>query len=209
MELKELKSLIRKGESGTLDFKQQISSVYKIAKTIVSFANTRGGRILVGVTDARELMGVDPEEEKYLINEAARFYCRPPVTLSFDQIEEKGKVILIVEIAESEVKPHTCLGLDDTWTVYVRMNDKSVMASKLVEDNLRKNVIEPIKKTDLTSKEKNLLDFLKRHERITVKQYSSMINVSERRAKRILIDLTEKGLLLLHDFEKDVFYSLA
>ena len=43
--------LIEGGENSTLDFKQTVSNVHKIAKTMCSFANTKGGVLLIGVRD--------------------------------------------------------------------------------------------------------------------------------------------------------------
>lgn len=46
-----IKSLISKGEGVDLDFKQEIQNPRKIAKSMVSFANTQGGILLIGVRD--------------------------------------------------------------------------------------------------------------------------------------------------------------
>lgn len=55
--LTNLEKLIKDGEGETLDFKKEITSVNKIAKTIVSFANHKGGIILVGVNDNKTILG--------------------------------------------------------------------------------------------------------------------------------------------------------
>jgi predicted HTH transcriptional regulator len=52
---------IKEGEGQHLDFKQHISSAEKIARTLVAFANSGGGQLLVGVDDQGEIVGVDPE----------------------------------------------------------------------------------------------------------------------------------------------------
>jgi predicted HTH transcriptional regulator len=44
-----LKRQIFEGEGVSLDFKKTITSCEKIAKTMVSFANNVGGRLLIGV----------------------------------------------------------------------------------------------------------------------------------------------------------------
>src|SRR3546814_2454449 len=48
-----IKTLILQGEGEQLDFKNRISNCAKIAKTLVAFANTKGGKLLVGVADDR------------------------------------------------------------------------------------------------------------------------------------------------------------
>ena len=46
-----IRKLILEGEGVTQDFKKRIASCEKIAKTMVSFANNKGGRLLVGIAD--------------------------------------------------------------------------------------------------------------------------------------------------------------
>ena len=53
-----IKQLIFEGESVNLDFKKTITSCEKIAKTLVAFANNKGGRLLVGVLDNGTIKGV-------------------------------------------------------------------------------------------------------------------------------------------------------
>ena len=72
--MKELQQLISSGESDTLDFKKRISHPDRIARTLASFANTRGGTILVGVMDNGMISGIDLEEEKHLCMEH-RIFC--------------------------------------------------------------------------------------------------------------------------------------
>ena len=64
-------ALIAEGEHQQQDFKFEISDARKIAKTLSAFANTDGGRLLIGVKDNGKIAGVRSEEEKYMI-EAAR-----------------------------------------------------------------------------------------------------------------------------------------
>ncbi|MFN5218164.1 MAG: helix-turn-helix domain-containing protein, partial [Sphingomonadales bacterium] len=62
-----LRKYLKDGEGTTLDFKQSVSSAAKIAKTMVSFANTRGGVLLMGVRDNKTLCGVRSDDEKYML----------------------------------------------------------------------------------------------------------------------------------------------
>ncbi|MFW5726470.1 MAG: helix-turn-helix domain-containing protein [bacterium] len=211
--MKKLAKLLLQGEGETLDFKQTISDPYKIAKTIASFANTHGGKILVGVRDDRSIMVVDPEEEKYLLETAADFYCDPPVKLHYEEIEdeEEEKTILIVKIRESREKPHFVRDENEQRLVYIRQRDKSIPASKQSIDLMRKGKVSVNKDASLKNigfNEKKLLDFLEKHERITLKQYMQIVNISRRRANRILTDLTIKGAIRIHDHEKEAYYTL-
>ena len=61
-----IQRLISEGEHVHQDFKFEISDARKIAKSISAFANTEGGRLLVGVKDNGKIAGVRSEEEIYM-----------------------------------------------------------------------------------------------------------------------------------------------
>lgn len=206
-----LADLLKQGEGQGLDFKQKINSWNKIAKTISSFANTTGGIILVGVTDKRSLVGIDPEEEKYMLEEAALHYCKPPVTLQFEEIEEieEEKIILKVSIAESLQKPHASLTNAGQWQVYIRQGDKSVPAGKNMIRLL--SIEQASEQTSMAilpdKNEQRVLQHLEVYEGITVKKLALLINFSERRALRLLRQMVSKGLIRLFEHEDEDFYA--
>lgn len=213
--MNKLEKLIYKGENEKVDFKQTISDPYKIAKTISSFANTKGGKILVGVRDDKTIMGVDPEEEKYILDTAADFYCTPPIKLEYEEFEdeEEDKTVLIVNIKESKQKPHQVRDDNHQSLVYIRQRDKSIPASKQMITLMQKGSSSRTSSPNNILKgagfnEKKLLDFLQRHEKITEKQFMQIVNISKRRAHRILTDLSLKGAIRMHDHEKEAYYTL-
>lgn len=210
--MKKLKKLIHRGEGEQLDFKQKITDPYKIAKTISSFANTRGGKILVGVRDDKTIMGVDPEEEKYTLETAAQFYCDPPITLNFREVEDEEEEVTVLEVTipESKEKPHFVRNKNEQRLVYIRQRDKSIPAGKTMIDLMRKGELPEasIDLTHLDHNERKLLLFLERHERVTLKQFMQIVNISRRRALRILHHLTREGAVRMHEQEKEPYYTL-
>jgi len=58
--------MIAMPEGKTLEFKRDISSPKNMLKTLVAFANTAGGRLIIGVEDdSKEVIGVsDPLDEE-------------------------------------------------------------------------------------------------------------------------------------------------
>ncbi len=205
-----IKKMILEGEGVRLDFKKTITHVHKIAKTMVSFANNKGGIILVGVMDDGSIKGVkSEEEEKYQLIKAGTYYCRPIIEPKFSEYTIDGATVLAVEIEESDVKPHYALSEDDKWWVYVRVKDKSVLASKIVIDVLRKETKGESAHIVFTSKEKALLEYLAENERITLMEFCKLINISRRRASRILVNLVLSGVIRVHSSEKTEYYTAA
>ena len=205
-----IKQLIFEGEGVNVDFKKTITSCEKIAKTMVSFANNKGGRLLVGVADNGEIKGVkSEEEEKYMLTKAANFFCRPAVELLFEEVYFDNKIVLVAEIKESDSKPHYALGDDKKWWVYIRVKDKSLLASKIVVDVLKGSSKEEGVFIEYSSKEKALLQYLDENEKITSKEYGKILNLSRRRAQRILVNLVLSGVIRLHTTEKEEYYTAS
>lgn len=203
-----IKRLILEGEGAMLDFKNRITSQEKIAKTLVAFANNKGGKLLIGVADNGTIKGVKNEdEEKFMLVQAGHFFCRPAIEPSFEEVIVEDKLVLIAEIPESDAKPHYALGDDKKWWVYIRVQDKSVLASKVVVDVLRREHKGQGTFIEYSSKEKALLEYLETHERITVHEYSKLLNLSKRRAQRILVNLVLAGVIRVHTTEREEFYT--
>lgn len=207
-----LEKLIEKGEGENQDFKQTITSLYKIAKTIVSFANTKGGKIIIGVSDTKIIVGVDPEEEKYMLNLAATNYCDPPIAISFlEETDEDENTILIAEIEESTKKPHFARQINDSWIAYIRVKDKSIPAAKELVKLMRKSFREEDQNkviSSLSKQEKSMLNFLTVNDSITLREAMHVQNYSKRRASRILTALVNKNLIRVHDHEKETYWTI-
>src|SRR6201993_860861 len=150
-----IKKQIFEGEGVSLDFKKTISSCEKIARTMVSFANNKGGRLLIGVADDGTIKGVKSEdEERYMITRAAELFSKPALEPKFEEVYVDDKLVLVVEIPESDMKPHYALAEDGKWWVYVRVKDKSVLASKIVVDVLKRTADDKGVLIEYSTKEK-------------------------------------------------------
>lgn len=87
-----IQQLITEGEHVHQDFKFAISDARKIAKSLSAFANTGGGRLLIGVKDNGKIAGIRSEEELYMIEAAATMYCKPALQLENQLYRVEGKM---------------------------------------------------------------------------------------------------------------------
>ena len=215
MYLVELYELIEEGENSHVEFKRKFSSPEKIAKEMIAFANSHGGYILFGVNDDRTIIGVESEKSEIeLINTAAKFYCEPEIDFSLEIMFIKRADVVVVNIPESTRKPHKLI-TDDKDTppkVYVRFNDKSILASRETESILRnsnpEHIGHPLKIT-IGDNEKALFDFLNENEKITVKGFKKLVNISERRASRTLVNLVKAEVIRHVINGGEEFFTLA
>lgn len=112
-----------------MDFKFEVSDSAKIARSLVAFANTDGGKLLVGVKDNGRISGIRSEEEYYMIENAATRYCFPEVEFSSKEWNIEGRKILEVEIPKSRNIPHRAPDHNDRPKAYIRVNDQNILAS--------------------------------------------------------------------------------
>ena len=204
-----IEQLISDGEGERLDFKKEISSTNRIAKTIVSFANHKGGVLLVGVNDNKTISGVKVEEERFMLQQAATFFCKPEIELTINEWHLGKKTILEVVIPNGNDKPYYAKDEEGKWWVHIRVKDQSLLASKVVVEVLRRQASKENTIIEYSSKEKALLDYLSKHNRITVKEYCKLLNISRWRAIKILVNLVSIGVMRLHNTEKTEFYTLS
>ncbi|MEO8211246.1 MAG: ATP-binding protein [bacterium] len=212
MYLIELNELIEEGENDKVEFKRKFSSPEKIAKEMIAFANSKGGKILFGVDDDKTIIGVESEKgELELIQTAAKFYCEPEVEFDTDIMLLKRKDIVVVNIEESMNKPHRLITDDsgDEIKVYIRLNDKSILASKETVKILRNsNTDTPALQISIGDIEKALFEFLNQNEKITVKGFKKLVNISERRASRTLVNLVRAKVIRHHYFGNEDYFTL-
>jgi len=203
-----IKKLIFEGEGVSLDFKKTITSCEKIARTMVSFANNKGGRLLIGVYDDGTIKGVKSEdEERYMITRAAHLFARPALEPIFEEVYVDDKLVLVVEIKQSTEKPHYALAEDGKWWVYIRVKDKSVLASKIVVDVLKRSAQDEGVLIEYSEKEKTLLEYLDVNQRINIKQYCELLKMTRKGAQRILVNLALSGVIRIHTTEKEEYYT--
>ncbi len=204
-----IKKYLIDGEGESLDYKQEISSASKIAKTMVSFANLKGGVLLVGVRDNRSIAGIRSEDEKYMLELAASFYCKPEIKLELEEHNIGGKIILECTVPEGEFKPYSAKGEDGKWWVHIRNKDKSLLASKIVVDVLKRQASNKGTLIKYGKNEEALLRYLEDNERITLQQFRKMVNISKWRASKIIVNLITAGVIINHTYEKPEFYTLV
>jgi predicted HTH transcriptional regulator len=204
-----IKHLIQKGESSTLDFKQEISSSNKIAKTLVAFANGKGGTLLVGVRDDKTICGIESEEEKFMLQQAAAFFSKPEIEIKIKEHTFGKKTVLEITVPEGDQKPYYARDETGKWLVHIRVHDQTLLASKVVVDVLRREASGKGTLVKFTSKEEELLQYLRANKKITLKQFCRLINVSRWRAQKIMVNLVSAGVLRVHHTEMPEYYTLA
>jgi len=218
MDYKDVNRLIEQGEGFEIEFKRKVTTPEKIARALIAFANTKGGHILFGVDDDGSVVGVESEKSEVdLIRQAASEFCVPEIPVEIDIVAFDGRDVIVAYVEESGDKPHYFTGASNGNTqseeetkVFIRVKDKTMMASSEVVKILRDERPDaPPMHLEIGENEKRLFRYLDVHERITAKEFSNLVNISEQRASRILVLLVRAGVVRIHTLEKNDFFTLG
>lgn len=211
MTFTQLLQWIDQGEGKTLEFKMQITHLSKIAKTICGFANTKGGTIVVGITDDGEIVGViDLKKTQSKLQQAAMM-CEVPISIHFDTLEVEPHVsVLAAYVPRSPDAPHHIIDSKGQKRAYVRTGDQTMIASPIVKKSIQNAPPENTSNyVHLDPKEQALLKYLEAYHKITLKRYMHLLNLSKRRAKRFLVNLTLEGWIREIETSGENYFVLA
>ena len=125
--------LIKKGESETLEFKRRFDR--EAIETLVAFANTGGGKVLVGITDSGRIEGLTAGKEtlqKWInqIKQSTAYALIPDVEV----VQVKGKTIAILSVSEYPIKPVACKG---RYFKRVKNANHQMTVSEMVDTHLK------------------------------------------------------------------------
>jgi ATP-dependent DNA helicase RecG len=111
MEAIELIELISRNEDSRTQFKksQDVTNAKSLAGEMVAFANSKGGRILIGVDDTGSVIGLSPDDIRrinQLISNTATDCVRPSINPVTENITIGGLLVIVVTVPEGISKPY-------------------------------------------------------------------------------------------------------
>ncbi len=205
---KYIQNLIQQGEHQQQDFKFQVNDSRKIAKTLVAFANTDGGKLLIGVKDNGVIAGIRTDEEYHMIEAAAEMYCKPVIDFAFRAWNIEGKKLLEVDVSPSLSKPCYALNEDKKWMAYVRVKDQNILASPVQLKYWKKQQASKGAIIKYSQKEEVLLKFLNDNPFITINKYCRLAGIPKYLAENVLTNLMVAGLIEMAQNEKMIWFRL-
>lgn len=213
----ELRRLVAQGEGSRLEFKRKANFPEKIIKEIAAFANTEGGKLLIGVDDDGTLAGVKyPEEEVHAIEQALAKYCKPAVIFEKEIIGLNSKKFIVqFDIPLSDKRPHrivTAVEKDNPTQrggreeeTYVRYKDMSVKASREVREIIRRSKQGKNIKFTYGTHESLLIKYLEENKTITLSQFCRVAKLNKFIASRKLVTLVLAQVLKVTPAQPDLY----
>lgn len=203
-----LKKLIEKGENQQLDFKFEISDAAKIARTLVAFANTDGGKLLIGVKDNGVIKGVESDEEYYMVENAAHRFCRPEVKFNSKEWTVNAKKVLEIDIPKSSNLPHRAPDHSGRHRAYIRVKDENILANGVIM-KYWKNLTSGKKVRFTYSKTvQKLLTYMRQNQYVSMKEIIRETGLSKYKAEQLLADLIQLYIVDINMNAKSASYSI-
>ncbi|MCX6139985.1 MAG: ATP-binding protein [Candidatus Kapabacteria bacterium] len=215
MHRKDLRDIIRSGESSTVEFKRKFTTSEKIAREMIAFANTKGGFLIIGVDDDGSIVGVKSEKEQVAQLEHAVLSIVPPLDIQIEILEVDSQDIVIVEVPNSPLRPHRYISDDPAEKpherkAFIRQGESSVAASKEMTKILsgQRDTAPPMT-LSIGDRERRLFTYLEAHGRATIHDFARLVNISKRRAAQIMVKLVRAGVVHINTNGDSDYYTLV
>ncbi len=211
MELRALKELVKQGEGSRLEFKLKTNHPEKIIREIVAFANTSGGKLIVGVGDDKRILGLkDINEDEFLLNRAIEKFISPK--LDFQQYRvalDSDREVLVLNIPRSSNKPHYVIDSAGERKAYVRVEDKSIQASREMKEIMRRGRSERDIRFRYGDKEQKLMMLLEQQKLVTVDLFAKFAGIPRKIASNTLVVMVLARVLEVHPHEMIDHFSMS
>jgi hypothetical protein len=204
-----IRKLIAEGEHQKLDFKFGINDSRKIARTLAAFANTDGGRLLIGVKDNGSVAGVRSEEEFYMIQAASEMYTRPVVPFEVKEWTVGGKKVLEIIVPAIPGVLHSAPEKKDDYLIYIRSKDENFPVNSVWLKAYKWKNSKTGTFIRFGTGEKFLLDLLETEPAVSQTRYCKLAGIKSKEAENILAGFVAIGMISLNFTKNGVAYSLS
>ncbi len=212
MTFKALKAIVTQGETQYVEFKRKASDPHKIMREVSAFANTEGGMLIIGVDDSKNILGLQyPEEELFVMENAMKKYCQPPVSYELARVKLPNDYeVLVFHIRANTEKPVyvTYNFRRHTGRAYLRIADKSIQASREARIILKAKTMKKNWKFTYGDKEKAVINFLANHPKHSIDDFTRSTGITKQKVSNIFIELTATGVLEIFPGEKKDLFAL-
>jgi predicted HTH transcriptional regulator len=111
----ELLDIVKKGEDSRTQFKESIQSADSLAVEITAFANTKGGQLIIGVSDTGDIKGLSTEEVakiNQMISNVCTQKIEPQISVETENIAYGDRVVIVINVPLGPNKFYIANGRD-------------------------------------------------------------------------------------------------
>lgn len=138
-----IEEIIQEGEGTTLEFKENINSENGILSTIIAFANTSGGRILVGIQDkTHHVIGIeDPHKISEALASKIHDTIQPRILPNIEILPYRNTHLIFIEVYPSALRPHFKKSKGKEKSTYIRIGSTTRLADEALLSVIERSVI--------------------------------------------------------------------
>ena len=206
--MESVKQLITRGQDVSLEFTSQIENQLTITRTIVAFANTNGGKVIVGINEKNKIVGVEPAEELKLFKELINNDCAPIVPFESKVIEEGRHLLLEIDVPKSSIK-HKAKGEEGEMQFYHRIKDTTLVGNRVIINLWKLQDDSTSKPIDLDDNLKAIFEFIEEYKPVTVSKIFRFFALNKNDVNLYLAQLNYWGYIDCVIVESGMAYTLA
>ena len=203
-----LYKLIAQGEHDQQDFKYCINDSKKIARSLVAFANSKGGRLLIGVKDNGKIAGISSDEEFYMVESAAKIFSKPAIEFTTRQWQVEGKTVLEIGIEPGTGKPYFAKDENGKWLAYIRIGDENFLAHRIQIEAWKKQKSSKGIYFTYSDQERLLIDHLQKNKSVSFSKFMRLAQISRKTASNILSNFVVIEIIKINTTNEGTTFSL-
>lgn len=201
MTWEEIITLLEQGEGQSVEFEKQVPSPEDIARDMVAFANSDGGKIVLGLDDKnKHLLGIEIGDGfKDWVKELAEKRCTPRIVPQVEVLDRGGKKVAVIEVHEGDEKPYKT---DDICFI------RDAGESRPARDEEEKQITNPWGGKGLNKRQLRSLQIIQERSALTNREYREAFNVSHKTAHIELTLLVDKRIVKCEGAGRSTRYTL-
>ena len=201
MNWEDVMMLLEQGEGQAVEFDKGVPSADDLARELVAFANSDGGKIIYGIDDKnKHLIGLELDDNfDSWVHDVAKTRCSPSINPTVEIIDKNDKKIAVINVPEGDEKPFKT---DDI--CYIR----DVNISRPAREEEEKEIQSPWSGKDLNKRQKRALQFITEHGSITNREFREAFGVSHKTAHIELTMMSDKKLITPQGSGRSTCYVL-
>jgi predicted HTH transcriptional regulator len=194
-------NLLDQGEGQAVEFEKNVPSADDLARDMVAFTNSDGGKIIYGIDDKnKHLIGLNIDEAfPGWVMEIGNTRCTPNIHPVVEIVEKSDKKLAVISVPEGDEKPYKT---DDI--CYIR----DVNISRPAREEEENEIKSPWSGKDLNKRQKRALQFINEHGSITNREFREAFGVSHKTAHIELTMMADKKLVMTQGSGRSTCYVL-
>src|SRR5690242_16547202 len=112
MDIEQLKSIVKQGESHNVEFKKSTAVLKAAFQTVCAFLNCKGGTVLIGVTNEGKIVGqeISDQIKQTIANDVSKLEPPEDVDIHYVPLDQNNLFVIVLKVKAASHKPYVYEG---------------------------------------------------------------------------------------------------